>query len=58
MHGSILKGSHLAVRQWLWAGLLFVAGETALGIKRELGISRKTAQRMVCLGLLLPFPRK
>ena len=23
------------MRQWLWAGLLFVAGETALGIKLE-----------------------
>ena len=57
-HGSVLEGSHLAVRQWLWAGLLFVAGETALGIKRELGISRKTAQRMVCLLQLVYFTQR
>jgi transposase-like protein len=58
LHGSVLEGSHLAVRQWLWAGLLFVAGETALGIKRELGISKKTAQRMVCLLQLVYFTRR
>jgi len=58
LHGSILEGSHLTVRQWLWAGLLFVAGETALGIKRELGISNKTAQRMVCLLQLVYFTRR
>ena len=58
LHGSILEGSHLTVRQWLWAGLLFVAGETALGIKRELGVSTKTAQRIVCLLQVVYFTRR
>jgi transposase-like protein len=58
LNGSILEGSHLTVRQWLWAGLLFVAGETALGIKRELVISTRTAQRIVCLLQLVYFTRR
>lgn len=35
-----------------------MAGETALGIKQELGVSTKTAQRMVCLLQLAYFTRR
>jgi transposase len=47
--GTILAGSHLPVRLWLWGGLLFVSGTSTLELKEELGVNYKTARRMVSL---------
>lgn len=47
--GTILEGSHLPVRFWLWGGLLYVSGCSTLELKQELDINYKTARRMVSL---------
>jgi transposase-like protein len=55
LHGTIMEGSHLDVRYWLWAGWLFVTGQSILSIHEELEINRKTAERMVRLLQLAYF---
>ncbi|MFQ5857589.1 MAG: hypothetical protein ACE5LU_18445 [Anaerolineae bacterium] len=49
LSGTIMEGSHLPVRFWLWGGLLYVSGCSTLELKEELGINYKTAQRMLSL---------
>lgn len=55
LHGTIVEGSHVEVRYWLWAGWLFVTGESMRRIQEELGVSRNTAERMVRLFQLAYF---
>jgi transposase-like protein len=55
LHGTILEGSHLEVRVWLWAGWLWVSGESIAAISKELAVQRKTAERMVRLFQLAYF---
>jgi hypothetical protein len=37
LSGTIMEGSHLPVRFWLWGGLLYVSGCSTLELKEELG---------------------
>ena len=55
LHGSFLEGSHLECRLWLWAMMLYVSGDSAENIAKELHVNRKTAQRMVRLFQLVYF---
>lgn len=55
LHGTIMEGSHLDVRYWLWAWWLWVTGESILRIHKELRVNRKTAERMVRLFQLSYF---
>ena len=50
LYGTILEGSHLECRLWVWGMLLYVSGNSAESIAKELHVNRKTAQRMVRLG--------
>ena len=49
LSGTIMEGSHLPIRLWLWGSRLFVSGCSPLELKEELGINYKTARRMVGL---------
>jgi transposase-like protein len=49
LSGTVLEGSHVSVRIWLWGGLLFVSGCSTREVARELGVNYKTARRMVSL---------
>jgi len=55
LYGSFLEGSHLECRLWLWAMMLYVSGDSAENIAKELYVNRKTAQRMVRLFQLAYF---
>ncbi|RLC73148.1 MAG: IS1595 family transposase [Chloroflexi bacterium] len=55
LHGSFMEGSHLECRLWLWAMMLYVSGDSAENIAKELRVNRKTAQRMVRLFQLTYF---
>ncbi len=55
LHGTIMEGSHLDVRYWLWAWWLWVTGESIRSIHKELRVNRKTAERMVRLFQLSYF---
>lgn len=49
LKGTLMEGSHLELRLWLWGGLLFVSGCSTQEIARELCVSYPTARRMVTL---------
>jgi transposase-like protein len=55
LHGTVMENSHLDVRSWLWAGWLWVSGESISRLRQELGVNRKTAERMVRLFQLAYF---
>ena len=49
LYGTFMEGSHLECRLWLWGMMLYVVGDSAENITKELHVNRKTAQRMVRL---------
>ena len=49
LSGTVLEGSHMSVRAWLWGSLLFVSGCSTRKVVRELDVNYKTARRMVSL---------
>lgn len=55
LYGTIMEGSHLECRVWLWAMMLYVSGDSAENIAKELHVNRKTAQRVVRLFQLSYF---
>jgi len=55
LQGTIMEHSHLGVHYWLWAGWLWVTGESIARIHEELGVNPKTAARMVRLFQLAYF---
>jgi len=55
LHGTVLEHSHLDARTWLWAGWLWVTGESITRIHHELEVNRKTAERLVRLFQLAYF---
>jgi transposase-like protein len=55
LHGTVMEGSHLGIPYWLWAGWLWVTGESISRIHEELRVNRKTAERMVRLFQLAYF---
>ncbi len=58
LSGTIIEGSHLHVRLWLWGGFLFVPGCSTQEIAGELHINYKSARRMVSLFQLAYITRR
>lgn len=55
LYGTLPEHSHLDVRAWLWAGWLWVSGASTTHIHQEVGVNRKTAERLVRLFQLAYF---
>jgi len=49
LSGTILEGSHLPCRLWMWGAFLFVFGCSTQELAQELQVNYKTARRMVFL---------